>query len=74
MSKVTDRPRKLTRSLRLSRRFKNVLRCEWCNRWTQVSPKKWGMLKKEEALFPCKYTFFCSRPACKAGRAEVLDE
>ena len=74
MNKVTERPRRQTRSARLCRRFKNVLRCEWCNRWTECSPKKWGKLRKEDALFPCKYTFFCSRPVCKAGRIETLGE
>ena len=73
MSNVKERPRKQSRSARLARKFKNVLRCEWCNRWTEVGPKKWYKLRKEDALFPAQYTFFCARQSCKAGREEILD-
>jgi len=72
-NEVIEEQQTLTRSQRLARRFKNCLRCEWCNRWTEVSPKKWQKLRSEEKLFPCKYLFYCARERCKADRAEILD-
>ncbi len=66
--------RKLSRSQRLANRFKGVLRCDWCNRWTQVPMKRWYKLRSDDMLFPAKYIYFCHRPRCKAERMEILDQ
>lgn len=63
-----------SRGQRLANRYKGCLRCEWCNRWTEVSMKRWQKLRSEDKLFPSKYIFFCARPRCKSERAEILDK
>lgn len=64
---------KLSRSQRLANRFKGVLRCDWCNRWTEIPLKRWYKLRSDDMLFPAKYDFFCHRSGCKAERIEILE-
>lgn len=73
MPATTLSRQKLSRPARLARKYKSVLRCEWCNRWTEVPMKKWWKLYKAEALFPAEYMYFCPRPQCKRERNDCLD-
>lgn len=61
---------KLSRQQRLARKFKGVLRCEWCGRWTAISMKRWHNLYDQQKLFPAEYVYFCPRERCRTWRQE----
>jgi len=63
---------KLNRRERLAKKFKGVLRCEWCGRWTRIPLKRWYDMYDKDQLFPAKYVHYCSRDKCKAWREEFM--
>lgn len=69
-SNAPVRTRKQNRSERLARKFKCCLRCEWCNKWSEVPPKKWKKLYDDDKLFPAQYTYYCYRERCKHEREQ----
>ncbi len=74
MEQQTEEREGYTRSQRLSNKYKGCLRCEWCNKWTEVPMRRWLKLRSEDKLFPSKYIFFCTRPRCRAERDEILTD
>lgn len=54
---------------------RGTLRCEWCNRRTEIRPGyRWGDLSTGEwlTIAATLSPYFCPRPSCVAGRSETM--
>jgi hypothetical protein len=62
------------REARKIRKRKGQLRCDWCNRWTQVNLNLWEAyaLDYKGSLKP-EYEFYCRRFKCFRHRKELMD-
>lgn len=60
------------RQRRLDRKFKNHLRCEWCNRWGLVHYETWRETIRQLRDNHREYIFFCSRQRCIDSRVSGL--
>lgn len=60
------------RQTRQDNRHRNQLRCENCNRWTNVEPDLWSHTIRRLRERGDEYLFLCDRRRCKLGRPENL--